>query len=143
EVMLPFCQKEFRWGTFTQNDRLPPTGFPAESFDFVYALSVFSHLSEDAHRKWLEEFKRILAPGGVFIATRWGREFITRCRDSRGSRELTSITKHLPGLFPDTDKSLSDYDKGRFCFDTSREAYAESSEWLGEACIPRGYVLTH
>jgi putative ABC transport system permease protein len=67
DAMIAFCQKEFRWGTFIQTDPLPPTGFPAESFDFVYALSVLSHLSEDAHHKWLEEFKRILAPGGVFI----------------------------------------------------------------------------
>ncbi len=143
DAMIAFCQKEFRWGTFVHNDPFPPTRFPPESFDFVYALSVFSHLSEDAHRKWLEEFKRILAPGGVLIATTWGREFITRCRDSRGNKELTSTTKHFPELFEDTDKWLSDYDNGRFCFDTSVEGYGVTSDWMGETCISRNYVMKY
>src|SRR5687768_8472433 len=33
DEMIKFCQKDFRWGTFTQNDPFPPTRFPAESFD--------------------------------------------------------------------------------------------------------------
>jgi SAM-dependent methyltransferase len=143
DEMIAFCEKEFRWGTFTRNDPFPPTQFPAESFDFIYALSVFSHLSEDAHRKWLEEFKRILAPGGVLIATTWGRELITRCRDSREAKDLTSITKHFPGLFVDADRWLAGYDGGGFCFDSSREGYGENADWLGEACISSGYIMKH
>jgi SAM-dependent methyltransferase len=143
DEMIAFCEKEFRWGTFTRNDPFPPTQFPAESFDFIYALSVFSHLSEDAHRKWLEEFKRILAPGGVLIATTWGRELITRCRDSRGAKDLTSISHHFPGLFVDTDRWLAGYDAGGFCFDSSRAGYGERSDWLGETCISAGYVMKH
>jgi SAM-dependent methyltransferase len=143
DKMIAFCRQEFRWGTFTQNDPFPPTPFPAESFDFVYALSVFSHLSEDAHRRWLEEFKRILAPGGVLIATTWGRELITRCRDSRGSKDLPSTKTHFPDLFLDTDTWLSGYDNGRFCFDSSREQYGRWSDWLGETCISRSYVMNH
>jgi len=143
EEMVAFCRREFRWGTVNRNDPLPPTRFADGMFDLIYALSVFSHLSEDTHRKWLAEFKRILVPGGVLIATTWGRELITRCRDYRGRTDLTSITRHLPGLFVDTDASLSSYDNGGFCFDSSREGYGEWSDWLGETCISKGYVMRH
>lgn len=143
EEMVAFCRQAFRWGTFSRNDPFPPTKFGAGTFDLIYALSVFSHLSEDAHRKWLAELKRILVPGGVFIATTRGREFIIRCRDLRGRTDLTSITRHLPGLFVDTDASLSSYDNGGFCFDSSQEGYGELSDWLGETCISKGYVMRH
>jgi hypothetical protein len=53
--MIAFCQKEFRWGTFTQNDPFLRRSFLL-NHSISSALSVFSHLSEDAHRKWLEEF---------------------------------------------------------------------------------------
>jgi len=143
EEMVAFCRQAFRWGIFSRNDPFPPTKFGPGTFDLIYALSVFSHLSEDAHRKWLAEFKRILVPGGVLIATTRGREFIIHCRDSRVGTDLTSITRHLPGLFVDTNDALSRYDNGGFCFDSSREGYGEWSDWLGETCIPKPYVMTH
>jgi len=37
--------------------------------DFVYALSVFTHLSEDLTKRWMREIVRILKPGGVFWFT--------------------------------------------------------------------------
>lgn len=110
-------------------------------FDLVFAYSVFSHLSEETHEKWLEEFRRILKPGGLLIVTTWGRDMITRCRDLRNAKDLPPFQTHLPGLFPDTEKSLASYDNGNFCFDTSMDMYGPSSKWLGEACIPKGYVL--
>ncbi|MEE9391096.1 MAG: class I SAM-dependent methyltransferase [Planctomycetota bacterium] len=52
---------------------LPPTEMPGEHFDFVYAYSVFSHLTEEASRMWLAEIQRILKPGGWAILTTQGR----------------------------------------------------------------------
>lgn len=46
----------------------PPTVFRPAGFDVVTAFSVFSHLSEEAHREWAHEFGRLVRPGGrVFI----------------------------------------------------------------------------
>lgn len=52
---------------FARNSLLPP--LPAEdgSFDALYALSVFTHLSARAHEEWVREIHRVLAPGGVFL----------------------------------------------------------------------------
>jgi SAM-dependent methyltransferase len=39
------------------------------SFDFVFATSVFTHLVADETRQYLAESARVLAPGGVLLAT--------------------------------------------------------------------------
>ncbi|MHA7870982.1 MAG: class I SAM-dependent methyltransferase [Hyphococcus sp.] len=52
---------------FQENALQPPLPAAGESFDALYALSVFTHLSEAGHRNWIAEIERVLAPGGVFI----------------------------------------------------------------------------
>ena len=143
EKAVKFCQQSFKWCNFSLVDPFRPTEFSDGQFDFIYAFSVFSHLSEDMQRRWLEELERILAPGGVIVATTWGREFITRCREMRKAKDLNAVTKHLPTMFRDTEHWLSLYDQGSFCFDSSPESYGAVSEWLGEACISRRYVENH
>jgi len=58
---------------------LPPVEFPAGFFDIIYAYSVFSHLNEDTHLKWIEEFSRILKAGGLLLVTTQARRFIDFC----------------------------------------------------------------
>jgi GT2 family glycosyltransferase/ubiquinone/menaquinone biosynthesis C-methylase UbiE len=43
--------------------------YPDDHFDLVFAYSVFTHLPEDVQDLWLAEIKRVLKPGGVFVAT--------------------------------------------------------------------------
>lgn len=52
--------------TFFTNKMNPPLPIPDSSVDFVYAVSVFTHLSESLTRVWLKEIIRILKPRGVF-----------------------------------------------------------------------------
>ncbi len=53
----------------TTNAPMPPSMFRSGMFDGVTAFSVFSHLSEDAHRAWAAEFARVLKPGGKVFMT--------------------------------------------------------------------------
>ena len=53
-------------GNFEQSAVEPPLRFADGSFDIVYAYSVFSHLSERVQLRWVEEFARILRPGGCW-----------------------------------------------------------------------------
>jgi len=58
----------------------PPLGLDDNSFDLIWALSVFTHLT-DSSLAWLLELHRLLKPGGLLIAThmgRWNGEIFTR-----------------------------------------------------------------
>jgi SAM-dependent methyltransferase len=50
----------------------PPLGLDHGSFDLIWALSVFTHLT-DSSLPWLLELHRLLKPGGLVVATYMGR----------------------------------------------------------------------
>ena len=56
---------------FFRNELAPPTELPTESLDLVWAMSVFTHIA-DLWSDWLVEMHRLLAPGGVLIASYLG-----------------------------------------------------------------------
>jgi SAM-dependent methyltransferase len=53
------------------NDQHPPLREPDQSFDLIYAVSVFSHLT-DGWGAWLLELRRVLADDGLLVATFMG-----------------------------------------------------------------------
>lgn len=55
------------------NQPMPPTSFPDGGFDFIYVISVFTHLDEDYQNAWLKELARITKPGGHLLLTIHGR----------------------------------------------------------------------
>ena len=55
-----------------RNEVDPPIAFADGSFDLIWALSVFTHLTENS-LPWLSELHRVLTPGGLLIATYMGR----------------------------------------------------------------------
>ena len=52
----------------TQCTTFPHLPFPDDSFDFIYSLSVLTHIS-DLPEMWLCEIRRILKPGGILYIT--------------------------------------------------------------------------
>jgi SAM-dependent methyltransferase len=52
--------------SFVQNSERPPLDLPASSFDLVYGVSVFTHLTEH-WSGWLAEIHRLLRPGGLGV----------------------------------------------------------------------------
>jgi SAM-dependent methyltransferase len=53
----------------------PPTGYDTDTFDFIYALSVFTHMDEELQHAWMTEFRRLLRPGGMLLFTTLGSEW--------------------------------------------------------------------
>jgi SAM-dependent methyltransferase len=45
------------------------------TFDLVYSLSVFTHLSEPLQRFWIDELARVLRPGGFLLITTHGAHY--------------------------------------------------------------------
>lgn len=47
----------------------PKLPFADAQFDFIYAVSVFTHLPADAQAAWLSELRRVLRPSGALLIT--------------------------------------------------------------------------
>jgi ubiquinone/menaquinone biosynthesis C-methylase UbiE len=61
---IDWCRRPLKFACFQANQPAPPLVCPAESFDLVYALSVFTHLNEEHQLLWLRELERITRPMG-------------------------------------------------------------------------------
>lgn len=66
---IDWCRRHLGAGRFSANAGRPPLDMPADRFDFVYAISVFTHLREDYQRAWLAELARVTQPGGIVLLT--------------------------------------------------------------------------
>ena len=69
---IAWCRQYLRFARFEVNSSLPPAPFEANSFDVLYAVSVFTHLDEARQLAWLGEMRRLLRPGGVAVVTTHG-----------------------------------------------------------------------
>jgi SAM-dependent methyltransferase len=142
EEIIKVCEDSNINCNFSVNAIYPPTEFQDDVFDVIYSFSVFSHLSEDAHIRWLAEFKRILKPGGVLVVTTRSRDFIissSRVRELTES-ELPFYAKGTADSFLDTSKSLLEYDNGKFVYEAVGGGGVRDGSFYGETCIPQKYV---
>lgn len=78
EKSIKWCDENIPSVSFSTNGLNPPTDFNDEKFDFIYGISIFTHLSEEMHQKWIDELHRILKEGGVMMLTTHGKSFKKR-----------------------------------------------------------------
>ena len=71
---IAWLQKAYspKYGQFRLAPHAPPLPFEDGFFDFVFGISVFTHLPEDMQFGWLAEMQRITRPGGYLIMTTSG-----------------------------------------------------------------------
>jgi SAM-dependent methyltransferase len=139
ERAIAACQATNRWCRFLRTAVFPPTDFESDSIELVYAYSVFSHLSEDAHERWLEEFSRIITPGGVIILTTFPRGLLELCAkwsvsDPDESFEASRVGRRAVEALGAPGR-LAAYDRGEFCYGPH-----DTLEHFGTTCIPEQYV---
>ncbi|MEA3015557.1 MAG: hypothetical protein QOI38_279 [Sphingomonadales bacterium] len=67
--LVAWCRDNLPWARFTLNNPTPPSPFADASFDFIYSISVFTHLDEEYQHAWLAELKRIARPGAILVLT--------------------------------------------------------------------------
>ncbi len=130
--------------SFIPCDRVPPTILSPESLDYVISWSVFSHLDEYYASRWIEEFHRLLRPGGLVMLTTQSRRFIQFCAEMRIRRASGIRLEHpwyevCADSFPDESQANARYEAGLFLHSSPDHAPNEAAHY-GEAIIPRGYV---
>ncbi len=68
--LISWCQKKLNdLAEFKTNNSIPPLDYADGQFDFIYAISIFTHLTEDLQDAWMKELSRVLKPGGVLFIT--------------------------------------------------------------------------
>lgn len=75
---VDWCKSEFSSITFIKNNLTPPLLLDNHSIDFLYCISVFTHLSYNMQFEWIKEIKRVLKPGGVFLASFHGEKSVSK-----------------------------------------------------------------
>lgn len=106
--LVNWCKEYFQFGKFSSNKILPPLDYPDNFFDFIYARSVFTHLSENFQKQWIEEIKRILKPNGVFYFTTHGKNTLSNLTKTEQNKFYKNgIVEH--NFFDEGDNKFSTY----------------------------------
>ena len=147
-LMVDWCKRTNIAAHSTLVDALPPAPLPDACADIITAYSVFSHLSEKAATAWMQEFARILRPGGIVVATTQARGFIDFCAQLRETLPKNAPQKNawhekLALSFTNRQQSLRDYDEGKFLFSPTGGGEARPSSFYGEAIIPQRFMEEH
>jgi 2-polyprenyl-3-methyl-5-hydroxy-6-metoxy-1,4-benzoquinol methylase len=140
---LDVAKTQNKWVSFHLTTPMPPTDYNSSMFDIIYLFSVFSHLSEDIHLKFLEEFHRILKPGGLLVATTRPRQFMLLLRKLEEKRQISGQEEGVTTSFANTKHYLELYDRGDFCHSPSGGGGPLEPSFYGESCIPEKYVRLH
>jgi SAM-dependent methyltransferase len=138
--MVEHCRKSFGMGNFLKVETFPPCDLRDDLVDLIFGYSVFSHLSPDCAGAWMDEFARIMRPGGLLLMTTQGRTFIEYCRNIRESGDRSNEWFiNLADSFVDADQSCKEYDAGEFL----HAGHGQYGGTYGESLIPRGYIVNH
>jgi 2-polyprenyl-3-methyl-5-hydroxy-6-metoxy-1,4-benzoquinol methylase len=141
--MIRICRETVGHARFEAVDPGPPSRLPAGSFDVIYLYSVFSHLAEDVHLQWVEEFARLLRPGGLVFATTQKRSFIEYCNRLTGDQIVTAWHRSLARAFRPLEVALARYDGGEFVFTPTGGGGPRDASFYGEAAVSERYVDRH
>jgi 2-polyprenyl-3-methyl-5-hydroxy-6-metoxy-1,4-benzoquinol methylase len=74
--LIQWCQANIPFGKFQVNKLKERLEYEDEKFDFIYALSVFTHMTESQQFLWINELSRVLKPGGYLFITTHGDHYL-------------------------------------------------------------------
>jgi SAM-dependent methyltransferase len=83
-VAVEWCEEHLPFARVGVNALESPLDHDDETFDVIYALSVFTHLPPHLQSHWTAELRRVLKPGGVLVLSLHGDA--TTGHLSRGER---------------------------------------------------------
>lgn len=124
---VAWCKTNLPEVPVTQIALMPQTPYEDDRFDFVFGISVMTHLREPAQDAWLNELSRIVRPGGHVAVSIMGS--VNQCIGGQSGRKMSETIER--GLFI-TDESNDQIQK-----DIEGESY-----YVNVAHAP-WYILEH
>lgn len=115
---------------FVVNEPMPPLPFQDQFFDFIFSISVFTHIPEDMQFAWLAELSRVLKIGGSALFSTLSLDLLrNKLSDAEFRRGFYYIdggkgTDGLPRFYRDTHHSR-DYIEREWSRYFSIEAFKE------------------
>ena len=85
-TLVNWCRSNLPFARFEVNGLAPPLPFADDQFDLVYALSVFTHLTEPLQHAWMAELRRVIKPGGLAVFTTRGDAWAWKLAPEERSR---------------------------------------------------------
>ena len=84
--LVHWCRAHLPFLNAATSEEEPPLPYPDASFDFAYALSIFTHLPEQRARPWMAELRRVIRPGGYLLLTTAGEAYRERLSPPEAAR---------------------------------------------------------
>jgi len=86
---IEWCRENIGGVRFECNGLHPPLPFQDGFFDFMYAISVFTHLDEQGWTEWTEELSRVTRKDGVVFFTTHGKHNLSKLLPDERKRFLS------------------------------------------------------
>lgn len=74
--LIEWCREHLKFSQFNVNTLSGKLPYAADTFEFIYAYSVFTHLNEELRFFWINELSRVLKPGGYLYFTTHGDYYL-------------------------------------------------------------------
>jgi SAM-dependent methyltransferase len=74
-ALIAWCARSLPFAGFRVNGLGGGLSYADDTFDLVYALSVFTHLTESLQAFWIRELARVVRPGGYLFITVHGEHY--------------------------------------------------------------------
>ncbi len=130
---------------FSPSDVEPPLRYADDHFDAVYAVSIWTHYSEPAAIRWLEEMRRVVQPGGKLVLSAHGYRSVELHGGEWGNWPADLIADTVTRLYTDGHKFLGGYGKALSVAESTPdwgEAFF-TPEWLDDRATPEWAVVEY
>lgn len=105
EQFIHWNRNHIKGISFKTTPALPPTDYSDQQFQFIYGISIFTHLSSQGTEAWMSEMYRLLSPGGVMVFTTHGENFMTHLSET----EKAQFSKGEPVIHQDQTEGYRTY----------------------------------
>jgi SAM-dependent methyltransferase len=115
--LVETCRHCVPFANVTTNSMAATLAYPNQSFDLVYAFSVFTHMDIKAQKAWRDELRRILRPGGILLLTVHGKAYTGRLTEN----ELEDFSSGRPVV------RFGEFPGGNICVTFHPESYVRKT----------------